>query len=56
MSEVNPFFIIRDEIFHPSGRSDPDERDISGDLMVARAFPPVQGRFAPAMPVAFGDP
>jgi hypothetical protein len=56
VSEVNPFFVVRDEFSHPTARLHRNERNVSRHVMVARAFPPVQGRRAPAMPVAFGDP
>jgi hypothetical protein len=32
------------------------ERNVSVHVMVARPVHPVQGRFAPAAPVAFGNP
>jgi hypothetical protein len=53
---VKPFFIAEDEFQGPGKRATIVIRDAPGHAMIARVCRPVQGRFAPAMPVAFGNP
>jgi hypothetical protein len=53
---VKPFFIAGDEFLGPGKRAMIIIRDAPGHFMVARMGRPVQGRFAPATPVAFGNP
>jgi hypothetical protein len=56
VSRVNRFFALGGNFIDRAVWTTGCDEQVPGHVMVARMGRPVQGRFAPAQPVAFGNP